>query len=416
MRINIHGRALLKRLYLSLQLVLLLVLLCPLMNAKAESPPLLLPSMDHGYSTLGHLDYWVANRALTPDEVATLSAEQKIKFTPLTKMAVPRRDHDIWFKLKLKGTNDLTNHVYLNFHDFIYKKIAVYQKDSAGQWQGTETGTNYPYTQREIAYRHFAFGISLEKDETKEVLILLNSMYQRRFLPIIEPDILFFKGSINHTLVSALIIGVVIGTFIYMLIVGGSSRSRHFISLYLFLLLAILNMLYFSGFIYALIPDQVKIHQGLAITLNATLIYTGVQFSRVLFEFDRDRPIIRYFIWLYTIIVLIVIHIAMLDLPESVYILNDYYLVPIGILVMFFAGIYGLTKGNRYAPVFVIGVFLYLTTNAFYYNTVITGDNFRWDIHIYEFSTCLMLIFLASTVILRIRADRKKNELTNQNN
>ena len=399
-----------------------------------QTPVLLIDQADTRYDLDSYLEYWIAPENMPT--AAQLAAAQTADFQPFSGTRLPARQRDIWFRLKLKNNAGELLRNYLAFDNFVYDEVAVYYRDARRktisddifyadgerrldksqdeQWIGTVNGILYPYAQRQVNHRYFAFTLVMEPDQTLDVLFRINSLQSGRFAPSIQPGKLFFDIAINNTIISVGMIGFVAGTLFYMIQLGGLQHYRQLLPLYAFLITSIVSMLFYSGFLYVLIPDQVEFHRNLVIYINVLLMAFGVFLARSLFDIEQRFPWLRWVTAIYYLAIIYVIAITALYGPKPVFALSYLVLMPIGPLFMLTAGLYGLYHREPYAITFVCGVTLYLILNLGFTDAILFFGNMRWDIHFLSIGTLLLVSFLASTVISRIRIERGHLEQAKQ--
>jgi signal transduction histidine kinase/CheY-like chemotaxis protein len=384
---------------------------------SAETPTLKIDSHDKFYYLYGYLEYWIPEQGVSlENELATI---EKVNFQPFEGVRLPARQRDIWFRLRIHNTLPETLRTYLVFNDSFYDKVAVFSREfnpenPNAEWKGEINGLLFPYTERNINYRNFSFNNSIDAHKTEEIVFSINSLQARRFAPTLQPSRVFFEIAIFDTIISVSIIGFVIGTLFYMLQLGGLSWHKQLSPLYLFLIIAFLVMLYYSGFIFPLIPEHTILHRNIVVLINALLMYSGMILARSLFDFEQRFPWTRTFIQGYLLAIIIVSAGTIVYGPETFVIVANLYLVPIGALSLLLAALYGMYRRESYALKFFIGVVIYFLINGALANMVIYTGKIRWDTHFLEISTGFLVLFLSSTVISRIRIDRRRLEYAEQ--
>ncbi len=344
---------------------------------------------------------------LSDDVIFSESAAQSWDFREAANAVIPETNASVWYRIRLVNPNDKPLEQVLDFAEVLFYQVDVYLLQRGNILYQAKTGLEYPYSQRPIKNRLFAFAFSLPANSETYLYFRIQTPHQPLIYPVLYSPSNYIAAAINHTTITLLIIGMLTG--LVLLTTFASLLSQHSIKVLAFNLAVssmLINILYASGILNQLLPNLPYFHMQLyPITICISVVCT-LLFARQLFELPSTMPIINKlllgFISLY-----VFIPIASLMDEAKNFILIQNYVVLVSALLLLLIGISGLRIRSSTARFYLWGMILFSALTSW---SLLGSFGFiPYDImgrHFYEVGVLCMGIFFAFAIGQQLYLER----------
>lgn len=242
---------------------------------QAAEPPLQESalSLQDGHLALSrHLITWV------PDEPAAEAAVLAGAYDD--KFAQPRQPYLVqgkqnWYRFTLHNPSAETSEWILSLRTAMVGEAVLLTQNGNQQTIRQVSGMRHDYWDRPVPYNEIAFSLHLDPEATQTYYLLVQTPFQVYFSPTLSDLSHFMKSAgLNYSL-GFLFIGILMGVFVYLLVLSTGSASQVLVAHYVwFVLFAMLVMLYVNGFLMAVLPRNPWLVTNLWL-----LIHVGLQMS-----------------------------------------------------------------------------------------------------------------------------------------
>jgi len=228
------------------------------------------------------------------------TGEQEISFEQaispdLSELFLPfdgaiRRSKEEWFRFTVKVPSSLDQPLVLEFPFPLYEYIDLYYLRD-GQWQVFKTGARYPYFDRPIKGRFFAFPLHLESDQQYDVYFRIKSknvsIVRAKLIPALSyPRFAEFEARTNFIPAAALITACIYSFVLFSL---GFSRIK--LSIFILYLLSAVNLdVYTLQFWFELLPDKPDYHQRMWNYVLIAFNFISLLFPVIFFDLHKRIP------------------------------------------------------------------------------------------------------------------------------
>ncbi|NRB40199.1 MAG: response regulator [Pseudomonadales bacterium] len=250
-------------------------------NSSLSHRPLKLAEEEKVFLS-GCLEYAVASHQELSIEKLLLG--NGISYKPYNGGALVKQAEDVYFRCTIENTLAVDRELLLRLDVVHYNEITFFyqQGDKVVQQQA---GLDYPYAQRPLDYRLYAFPFSLPANSSLTVYLKINSSHYPLFFPYIIDRFSAKSLSDMSSNYNLLIIGGMAGVFLYVLFIMFYTREfENLIPYTLYVLSSLLMVLYLKGFIYTWMPQSPVLHQYIYILLSAALCFAFPVFTRNYFQ------------------------------------------------------------------------------------------------------------------------------------
>jgi signal transduction histidine kinase/CheY-like chemotaxis protein len=358
------------------------------------------------YSLSGKMDYWIPDTQNLPIDQQLAMLEQA-PFAPFVGSRAPVRFKDVWFRIKFKNALAQPTVNFLSFGDFLYDQLGIYYQKN-GAWKKNEYGLMQPYASRRIDYRFYAYSFPMRPDEMITAYVRIHSSFKVRITPELIGGNAFSSSTLFDQAVSVGIIAFSAGLLVYLLLVSGVGLNRDTTPLIVFLLVALLLMLFYSGYLQEPLDNFRGMHRQLMVVSNSLLMVSGLWVIEGLFNLCNANRWAKYGFWGFITWVTTTLLLSLLLGADNFISITNLISIPIFSLMMVGAALYGVIKKSPYAAPVFIGVLGYFTINSTVLPLFFPDIRSLVERHIFELSTVFLVMFLAIAVAQRIVRERQQ--------
>jgi signal transduction histidine kinase/ActR/RegA family two-component response regulator len=323
-------------------------------------------------------------------------------FIPATTGSLPATRQDVWYRIAISNPDDNRQQRVLDFAESLFDEIEIHTHFD-GQWHSTLTGLKFPYHSRPIDYPYIAFPLAVPAHYEGYVYVRINSMHLPVVYPAIYDQLQFQFAMMVNGGVSLLLIGVLNGVILFMVMMYFTLRERRLLVLIGLLISLLTGITYNNGFIYQLIPDQVRLHRAIYFYAMASTSVLTLQLCIGLFELRRHRR------WLYRAAIVLQLLCA-IPVVATFIVAPDAWLLPLNLVMLavllltFIIGIDAQIRGASSAALINIGMLLWGSVTAI---SVLGARGViqynLWNRHAYESGLILLCIFFSMAIARRIQ-------------
>lgn len=323
-------------------------------------------------------------------------------FTVARNGSLPVTRHDVWYRIAISNPDVNRQIRVLDFAESLFDEIEVHTNFD-GQWRSTLTGLKFPYYSRPIDYPYIAFPLAVPAHYEGYVYVRINSMHMPVVYPVIYDQLQFQFAMMVNGGISLLLIGILVGVILFMVMMYFTLRERRLLVLIGLLIALLTGITYNNGFIYLLIPDQVRLHRGIYFYAMAITSILTLQLCKDLFELQRHRLCLQR--------AATVLQLAcMVPGLATVFVAPDAWLLPLNLVMLatltltIIIGIDAQLRGSSSATLINIGMLLWASVTAISVlgSTGVIQYNL-WNRHAYESGLILLCIFFSMAIARRIQ-------------
>jgi signal transduction histidine kinase/CheY-like chemotaxis protein len=358
------------------------------------------------YSLSNKMDYWILETQNLPIDQQLALLEQA-PFAPFAGSRSPARFKDVWYRIQFKNVLPQPTVNFLSFGDFLYDQIGFYYQKN-GQWQKNEFGLMQPYASRRVDYRFYAFPFPMRPDQTITTYVRIHSSFLVRVTPELISGNAFSTSTLFDQAISVGIISFSAGLLVYLLLVSGVGLNRDTTPLIIFLLVALLLMLFYSGYLQKPLDNFRGMHRQLLVISNSLLMVSGLWVIEGLFNLCNSNRWAKYGFWAFIFWVVTTSLLSLLLGADRFISLTNLISIPIFSLMMVGAALYGIVKKSPYAAPVFIGVLGYFLINSTILPILFPDIRSLVERHIFELSTVFLVMFLSLAVAQRIVRERQQ--------
>lgn len=217
-----------------------------------------------------------------------ISEEYAQEFLPFD--GAIRRSQEEWFRFTVQAPEVLDQPLVLEFPFPLYEFIDLYYMRD-GQWQVFKTGARFPYLDRPIKGRFFAFPLHLKPAQQYDVYIRIQSknvsIVRAKLIPALTyPRFAEFESRTNFIPAAALITAC-----IYTFILFGLGFSKLKLSIFILYLLSAVNLdVYTLQFWFEILPDKPDYHQRMWNYVLIAFNFISLLFPIIFFDLHKKIP------------------------------------------------------------------------------------------------------------------------------
>ncbi|HSB96236.1 MAG TPA: response regulator [Spongiibacteraceae bacterium] len=244
----------------------------------------------------GHLDSWLEPPG-ERDPLAIVEGRTATQFTPFDKASVQFGERNTWFRFQIENRRSGAQDAMLVLDNLLFYNLDVYYRQEAAdetpaQWIHQQGGLKVPWNSRPLAYRYYAFPLSVDPHATLTVYLRVVPASNTLFAPyLVSP-----RGLIEIANLSAnranLFIGIVLGVTLYMLLFSIAARDWSATTTYYlgFMLGNLLVLAFINGELGPLFIHAVAGHAAIGQMAANVAIFSLLQFTRHVFQTWRNDP------------------------------------------------------------------------------------------------------------------------------
>ncbi len=215
-----------------------------LLAGTAAAAPVLVTGGDFSRPLGTHLDVFIdKSHALTIDEVARLPDDEFIPNTrPTPNFSFS--PHVYWLRLRVQWGADSAGRYLLSQEYPLTDHLTLYRPQADGSWQASRTGDQYPFAQRELPVRAFAFALDAKPGQTETYYLSLSGAGTIYVDLKLASSAASQSGSETRHLLLGLYYGALVALLLYNLVLFASMRER--VYLYYSICIAALGITFFD--------------------------------------------------------------------------------------------------------------------------------------------------------------------------
>jgi signal transduction histidine kinase/DNA-binding response OmpR family regulator len=269
----------------------------------ALSAPLQVPD-DQPRSLAGHLESWTEPRDQHDPQAlldAFVDGSAAAQFKPFDKRSIQFSERNTWFRFDVQNPDGAARDIMLVLDNLLFYNLDVYYRNDGGtdapHWVHQQGGLKLPWNIRPLAYRYYAFPLTVNAHSVSTVYLKVIPASNTLFAPYLVSA----RGLIQIANVSAgranLFIGIVLGVTVYMLLLSIAARDWSATTAYYlaFMFGNLLVLAFINGELGALFNRAVAGHAAIGQMAANLALFSLLQFTRHVFQTWRnDRWINRH--------------------------------------------------------------------------------------------------------------------------
>lgn len=249
---------------------------------------------------------------------------------------------------------------YLNVNNTLIRAIDLYIVEGGGVKKVYQTGDRFEFSGRPLGHRSFLFPLLLEKEQSVEVLIRVQSPYSIRIPVSIIEQTQLLQHSVQTELAYGLFFGFLIVMAVYNFFIFLATREFSYLFYVLFTLSSAMFISAEQGFAFQYLwPSSIYWqHQAVGIFACVTMFFAGL----FVVEFLRLKELQRT---LYSLMMLVVFYSGVMifvgGFVEAYYLhQSNAVVVLVASVLILMSGLQAWRKGQKEAGYFVVAWFVYL--------------------------------------------------------
>jgi len=252
-------------------------------------------SFQQGKTSLAHhLTVWVPGRDVSEAEVVG-----GLHDSHFVRPAQQYLDQgvDNWVRFTIDNTGQSEGEWVLDLQTAMISDAVLLIRNTEGVVVRQQTGLKFAYEDRPVPYNHFAFPIHQAPLSVQTYYLKISTPFQLYFAPTVADYPSFLKiAGINFSF-GHLFIGLLIGVFVYLLVLYLSPESRKLVSGFIwFVFFAMLVMLYVNGFLMAYLPADEWLSTRLWVILHVCLQTSYLRVTQQFFQTEEYYPKIHLYL------------------------------------------------------------------------------------------------------------------------
>jgi signal transduction histidine kinase/CheY-like chemotaxis protein len=300
-----------------------------------------------------HMMHFVANGNIPASDM--LDGRYDDQFIPSAHAAYPTRDQENWYRFTIQNSSQMRSDWVLEFNSIMLSHAELLYRDPEGHIEQMATGLDYGFRQRPIPYNTFALPVSQASGVTQTYYLKITTPFQLYFAPSLADYRTFVEDAGISFSLPHLFIGILIGVFVYLLVLSLGATSGMMVHRYIwFVLFAMLIILYVNGFLMRYTPDNPWLNTRLWLMLHIGLQISYLRTTQSYFLTRERYRLIDDYLVLCTYISFSFI-LLLLIIPYSLLVKIELWYVSQMVIAMTFISIYIWLKEGAGVRIFVIG-------------------------------------------------------------
>lgn len=358
------------------------------------------------YSLAEYLSVWVPDESLTIEQVA--SAENSVNFKPRQRVALEALGKDVWYRFTLDYQSP-ANQAIINFSEVLYDEIDFYYWKNS-EWLVQKSGLARPYGIRDLDFRQMAFSIFSREPRQVEVYFRIKANRVTLVNPYLQQAGEFFETSINQTIISVMAIGSILGMLFYIVLTSSVIFTRFQIIIFAgFIVSAILNIMFFDGYIQKLFPNTPRFNQDFHTYITALLNMFSLLFCRYFLDLKKNMPWVNHIITVFVLIFASLVGYVAIAGSEEV--VSPFAILgSLVLLLLLYISVKATIQGISGSGYYVMAIMIYLLAVLY---TVLASTSPLLDFNLYSKSyaylgTFGLTFFTTLAIYSRIKASKHR--------
>jgi signal transduction histidine kinase/ActR/RegA family two-component response regulator len=290
----------------------------------------------------------------TIDSADILAGNYNDRFAkPTTAYLVP--DKANWYRFTIENTSDSLGQWVLVLDSAMIVNAELVYVEADGHLSQQQTGLQYNYNSRPVPYTMFAFPITQKARTTQTYYLKIETPFQVYFSPTLSNYASFLKNATITYALPCLFIGLLLGVFIYLLVLSVDTASELAIHRYVwFVFSAMLVILYVDGFLMIFLPNSEWLITRLWLFIHICLQVCYARAMQSYFRTKDNYPRIDFYLNACSIVAcsfLILLFIIPYSLQVTIELFNAAQLI----VVMAIVSCYIWVRERSKVSLFVIG-------------------------------------------------------------
>lgn len=332
------------------------------------------------------------------DRTLDINQIQKTQFLPLpsTKLSFGYSTSVYWIKMNLKNTDSLHNDWVLEFAYPVLDTISIYSQNTLGNWEKTNLGDHFKFSQRYLKYRNPTYLLDLTLNQNKTFYIRVSTESSSQIPMFISHERIFFTTKLIEEVIYGLYFGMLLAFILYNLALFFSTQELSYLYYVTVLLTSTVSFMSVSGhfFQYILPNYPILAEKSLYIALGMAIISINL-FTR---DFLNIRKTSKYLYFIFNTLALlgIVILLSMLFVPIFYTNILAVVIIFISLILALLTAYWSWVRGNTYARFFSLAWTMYAlgTLTLLFRNAGLLPINFVTS-HSVEIGLLLQAILLS---------------------
>lgn len=332
----------------------LLLIILAFSSAAAQTPVVIRDDVNQHIFTYKEIEVLEdPSGSLGIDQVRQADQKGRFKASAASTPQTLNLSSNYWFKIKIKSNPAAEKHYLLEFFDQTIDEITVYTPDTAGGYQETFLGDQYPFAERRLKHKNFEIPIDNSGQETNTYYIKIKSSQIADAIIVLRSVDFFIAYALNEYLFFGVFYGMILVFSLYNLVLFISMKQREYLYYVLYILSVGVYEMSTDGIAYQYLwPNHPQFNQiAYAVALCSTSVF-ALLFTRQLLHLNVKAPKINMII-IGAIVLRLLFFLYCLLFDHALFSFKFLEVVPL--TLAFFAGIYVYLKGYQAARFFVLG-------------------------------------------------------------
>lgn len=241
-----------------------------------------------------HLTIWVPDRDIPETEMVTGQYDAFFVRPPQQYLT---QGKDNWIRFVIENPGPIEGEWVLDLQTAMISEAVLLVPESTGNVLRQQAGLKFDYQDRPIPYNHFAFPIHQKPRSVQTYYLKISTPFQLYFSPTVLDHPGFLKTASLNFSFGHLFIGLLIGVFVYLIVLYLNPESRPLVSGFIwFVLFAMLVMLYVNGFLMAYLPTSEWFATRLWVILHVCLQTSYLLVTQQFFQTRERYPKIHQYL------------------------------------------------------------------------------------------------------------------------
>ena len=332
----------------------LLLIILAFSSADAQTPVVIRDDVNQHIFTYKEIEVLEdPSGSLGIDQVRQADQKGRFKASAASTPQTLNLSSNYWFKIKIKSNPAAEKHYLLEFFDQTIDEITVYTPGTAGGYQETFLGDQYPFAERRLKHKNFEIPIDNSGQETNTYYIKIKSSQIADAIIVLRSVDFFIAYALNEYLFFGVFYGMILVFSLYNLVLFISMKQREYLYYVLYILSVGVYEMSTDGIAYQYLwPNHPQFNQiAYAVALCSTSVF-ALLFTRQLLHLNVKAPKINMII-IGAIVLRLLFFLYCLLFDHALFSFKFLEVVPL--TLAFFAGIYVYLKGYQAARFFVLG-------------------------------------------------------------
>lgn len=289
-------------------------------------------------------------------------------------------------------------------------RLNIYIQDSkTGVFQETETGTDFPFSQKPISHRNFLFHIDLEPGEQKTIYFRAEATNALQIPVTIWDQRSFDQSELIAILTWGGFFGMMLVMTLYNLFIFLSVKDKSYLYYILYINSIACVVLGLNGLGFEILwPDNPDWNRLSLTAFAASMTFFAIQFGRHFLHTPENAPVLDVVLNIQSACALILIPLSIIFREHDFSSMATVLVLSFAVVILA-SGFYCLKQGVRSAKYFLTAWVLYLTGLCLFTLTLysVLPVNFI-TVHAKEFGAALEMMLLSLGLADRINTEKKE--------